>query len=196
MRAGPTGTKVRKKIRKPKNACPAPFHKERLPPRPGRSLLLPMPRQTPPLQNVTLTLCLSVPLRIRLFAGRRADGRKKRILAGLAFSTPSPENRFRLTDARGRMTLCAQKGHARRPTGHSASFLTFRQKAFRCVNKRKKRRKARLRPPCRPFFPGVAEEHPRLCAQIRASLRKEKVFLPHCRPHLCAKKPAFLRKNS
>lgn len=155
-----------------------------------------MPRQTPPLQNVTLTLCLSAPLKIRLFAGRRTGGHEKRILAGPRKCTVSAESRFRRTNARGRMALCAQKGNARRPTGHSASFLTFRQKAFRRVNKRKKRQKARLRPPCRPFFPGVAEEHPRLCAQIRASLRKEKVFLPHCRPHLCAKKPAFLRKNS
>lgn len=135
------------------------------------------------------------PLKIRAFAARRTARCKKRILADFERLTMSAESGFRLTRARVVAALCGESGRARQPPGCSAFFLLFENKTSPNEEQRKMRRKGRRKPVLQTVFSGVAEERPRLCAQICASLLTKKMFLPQRCPHLSAKKSAFLRKN-
>ncbi len=134
------------------------------------------------------------PLKIRAFAARRTARCKKRILADFERLTMSAESGFRLTRARGVAALCGESGRARQPPGRSAFFLLFENKTSPNEEQRKMRRKGRREPVLPTVFPGVAEERPRLCAQICASLLTKKCFFrnavrifPQKNPRFCGK---------
>lgn len=155
-----------------------------------------MPCRTALPAKCHLDTLLSLPLLYLRICGPATAGREKRNLTSLEKVTVSADGGFGLTCVRSDAVLCMENGRMCQLWGRSAFFLIFRRKSCIGIKERKKQRKARLRTALRSVFSGIAAGRLRLCAQIRASLLIKKVFLPQRRPHLSAKKTAFLRKFS